>query len=115
MNSIKIFHNPKCSKSRQTLELLKLQGVEPVVIEYLKKPLSKAELLQVLDIFEGDPMELVRTKEDLFVELNSKIETKEQIANILADYPQLMERPLVIKNKKAVLGRPPEKILSLFN
>lgn len=114
MSKYLIYHNPKCSKSRQTLELLKAEGIEPEVIEYLKNPLQKTELLELLKKLNSEPKSLVRVKEDVFKANNFNIETPEAIAEVLVTHPSLMERPVVVKGNKAVLGRPPENIKELF-
>ena len=113
MSQFIIYHNPKCSKSRQTLELLRSKGIEPKVIEYLKEPLGEDELNQILEKLGSDAKVLVREKEDLFKELKPSIKTTSEVAKLLAKYPKLMERPLVVTKSKAVLGRPPENVLKL--
>ena len=82
MSEFKIYHNPKCSKSRETLELLRSKGIEPEVIEYLKKPLTELEVLELLKKLNSEPQTLVRTKEDIFKENKFNIETKESIARV---------------------------------
>lgn len=114
MSNYQIYHNPKCSKSRQTLELLKSEGIEPEVIEYLKTPLSEADLMELLGKLDTEPKKLVRTKEALFKENNFSIDTPEQIAKTIAEHPKLMERPVVVSGNRAVLGRPPENIKALL-
>ncbi len=114
MSKYQIYHKPKCIKSRKTLELLKAEGIEPEVIEYLKSPLSEDKLLEILKILDSEPKTLVRTKESLFKENDFSIDTPEEIAKTIAQNPKLMERPLVVKGNQAVLGRPPENVKSLF-
>ncbi len=114
MSKYQIYHNPRCSKSRQTLELLESNGIEPEVIEYLKNPLSESEVLALLGKLNSNPQSLVRTKEDVFKENNFDIDSAEAIAKVIAKHPKLMERPVVVKGDQAVLGRPPENIKSLL-
>ena len=114
MSEYRIYHNPKCSKSRQTLELLKEHGIEPQIIEYLKEPLTEAQVTELINILDAEPTALVRTKEDLFKENKPSIESPQDIAKAIAKYPKLMERPVVVRGKKAVLGRPPENIKKLM-
>lgn len=114
METYQIYHNPKCSKSRETLELLKAEGVNPEIIEYLKKPLTKLELLDLLTKLNSEPKSLVRTKESIFKENNFNIETSEAVAELIAQHPNLMERPVVVKGNNAVLGRPPQNVKSLL-
>lgn len=114
MSKFTIYHNPKCSKSRQTLELLKSQGIEPEVVEYLKTPLKTGEILKLLEKLDSDPQALVRTKESEFQENRPPIGTKEEVAAAIELYPKLMERPLVVSGERAVLGRPPENINVFF-
>ena len=109
-----IYHNPRCSKSRETLNLLEEAGVNPTVVEYLKNPLSKSEVLDLLEKFGGEPQAFVRTKEAVFKENDIAIESKEQIAEAITNHPVLMERPLVVKGSKAVFGRPPENVRELL-
>ena len=114
MSKYQIYHNPKCSKSRQTLELLKAEGIEPEVIEYLKTPLKESEVLDLLKKMDAEPQALVRTKEDIYKENKFNIDTAEAIAKVIAKHPKLMERPVVVKGNQAVLGRPPENIKNLL-
>lgn len=106
MSQYIIYHNPKCSKSREALAFLKGKGVEVRVVEYLKEPLSKEELKSLIAILQGPISALVRTKEDLYQKLKFDIESKELVAKYLEEYPQLMERPIVIKGSLAIIARP---------
>lgn len=114
MSQVIIYHNPRCSKSRQTVELLKTRGVNFKIIEYLKNPLNESELKELLEILQEERHFLVRKKETLFKELNPPIKNSAEIAKLLAKHPQLMERPLVVNNNKATLGRPPESVLEIL-
>ncbi|MBI3416786.1 MAG: arsenate reductase (glutaredoxin) [Verrucomicrobia bacterium] len=111
-----IYHNPKCSKSREVLALLRERGVEPVVVEYLKSPLTSAQLSLLLQMLGIKPHALLRTKEDEYREFNlSPASPEAEIINILAAHPVLMERPVVVVGKRAVIGRPPGKVLELLS
>jgi len=114
--SVEIYHNPRCSKSRQTLQLLQERGVEPQVIEYLKTPPDKATLKHILDMLGLAPRQLMRTKEAEYKEqgLDDPSLTREQLIDAMLATPKLIERPIVIKNGKAAIGRPPEKILEIL-
>ena len=111
-----IYHNPQCSKSRQTLQLLKDHGCRPTVIEYLKDVPSETTLRQILKMLELRPIELVRKKEALFSELNlvEIQDDDEAILQALLKHPRLIERPIVVHHGKASLGRPPENVLRIL-
>jgi len=115
--SVIIYHNPRCSKSRQTLQLLKDRGIEPKIIEYLKTPPDRAELLHLLKLLHLKPRELMRRKEPLYKEqgLDHDSISDGQLVAAMAENPVLIERPIVLANGKAVLGRPPEKVLEIIN
>ncbi len=114
--SVEIYHNPRCSKSRQTLQLLHEQGVEPQVTEYLKTPPDRETLEKILDMLGLEPRELMRTKEAEYKEsgLDDPELSREQLIQAMIDQPKLIERPIVIKNGKAAIGRPPEKVLDIL-
>ncbi|MDT0602230.1 arsenate reductase (glutaredoxin) [Thalassotalea castellviae] len=109
-----IYHNPRCSKSRQTLSLIEENNQDVTVIEYLKAPLSKEEINCLLKALSVTPIEMMRTKETEFKEQNLKNADDETLINAMVNTPKLMERPIVVKNDKAIIGRPPENVLSLF-
>lgn len=113
---IKIFHNPRCSKSRQTLELLHANSAQAEIVEYLKTPPSIAELEQILDMLGLEPRQLMRNKEAEYKENNLDDEnlTRDQLLQAMVDHPKLIERPIVIRGKRAVIGRPPEKVLEIL-
>lgn len=116
MSQWKIIHNPRCSKSRQALALLEQAGVKPEVIEYLKFPLNPEELKDLISKLQGaQAKDLVRTKEERYKELQFDLDSEAVIINFLSKYPQLLERPIVIKDNVALIGRPPEKIQSLLS
>ena len=112
---MKIYHNPRCSKSRVTLQLLKDKGVEPQVIEYLTVPISEHELSELISLLGLTPEELIRKGEPAYKEnFNGKSLTNQQWVEAMIKYPKLMERPIVVNGNKAVIGRPPENIEKLF-
>ena len=114
--AVTIFHNPRCTKSRQTLALLEQKGIQPELRLYLENPPSQQELKDILSLLGMKATELLRTKEDLFKELVAK-EGAPDDAKALAwmvQNPKLIERPIVIKGKKARIGRPPEKVLEIL-
>ncbi|MEA1082435.1 arsenate reductase (glutaredoxin) [Marinobacter qingdaonensis] len=112
----RIFHNPRCSKSRQTLELLTDRGIEPTIIRYLETPPTEAELDRILTQLGVEPRELMRTKEKEYKELGldqPELSRAQLIAAMVAT-PKLIERPIVLANGKAAVGRPPENVLSIL-
>ncbi len=112
---ISIYHNPRCTKSRQTLELLKEQGIEPKVIEYLKELPSKQELKDVIKLLKIKPIDLVRRTESVYKDqFKGKELSDEEWINAMLQYPKLIQRPIVINGKKAALGRPPENVLEII-
>ncbi|TMJ30576.1 MAG: arsenate reductase (glutaredoxin) [Alphaproteobacteria bacterium] len=114
--TVTIWHNPRCSKSRQALELLQKKGVTPAIREYLKQPPSKAEVETLIDMVGGDPGALVRDGEAEFKALkkNKAEMSKAEIARAIAAHPILLQRPIVVAGKKAAIGRPPEAVLPLL-
>lgn len=114
--SITIYHNPRCSKSRQTMQLLKDNEVEPLVVEYLKTPPSKAELTGILNMLGMEPRDLMRKKEKEYKEsgMDNPDLDRDALIQGMVDHPKLIERPIVINGNKAMIGRPPEKVLELI-
>lgn len=114
--SVTIYHNPKCSKSRQTLELLRAKGIEPVVIEYLKDPPDQATLKKILRLLGMKPRELMRKNEDIYKKtgLDRDSLTDDALLAIMIKHPVLIERPIVLANGKAAIGRPPEKVFEIL-
>lgn len=114
---VKIYHNPRCSKSRETLNLLKENGVEPQVVLYLDTPPDAATLRQLLQMLGmSSARELMRHKEDLYKELklaDSQL-TEDQLVQALVANPKLIERPIVVASGKARIGRPPEQVLTIL-
>lgn len=109
-----IYHNPRCSKSRQTLALLEEHGVNITVVEYLKNPLSKDEIEGLSAKLKVSIIEMMRTKEAEFSEQNLKNADEETLINAMVNTPKLMERPIVVHDNKAVIGRPPENVLNII-
>ncbi|MGD8914563.1 MAG: arsenate reductase (glutaredoxin) [Candidatus Thiodiazotropha sp.] len=114
--SVEIYHNPRCSKSRQTLQLLQEKGIDPDVVEYLKTPPDKATLEQILDMLELEPRDLMRKKEKEYkaLQLDDPSLSRDQLIEAMIANPKLIERPIVIQNGKAAIGRPPEKVLDIL-
>ena len=114
--TVTIFHNPRCSKSRQTLELLKSNDVEPNIVEYLKTPPTSAELSNIIKMLGVDIRDIIRTKESEYKEVgaDNKSLSDSELLSILVATPKLIERPIVITGNKAAIGRPPENVLSIL-
>lgn len=109
-----IWHNPRCSKSRQTLALLEERGITPTVRKYLEDAPSASEIKGVLSKLDIAPLDLARTKETDFKDLGLKDANDEALIAAMASHPKLIERPVVIEGDKAAIGRPPEAVLALF-
>jgi arsenate reductase len=109
-----IYHNPRCSKSRQTLALLGEHGVEPEVIEYLETPPSAAELKQILSMLGIGPRDLLRRKEAGEAGLNDPAMDDDALIEAMVANPIVIERPIVVNNGKAAVGRPPESVLDIL-
>ncbi|HBS25896.1 MAG TPA: arsenate reductase (glutaredoxin) [Gammaproteobacteria bacterium] len=115
-NPIKIYHNPRCSKSRQTLELLGKSGVLPEIVEYLKTPPNKGELTKILDLLGLEPRELMRKSEAEYkaAGMDDESLSRDELIALMVDHPKVIERPIVIANGKAIIGRPPELVLEII-
>lgn len=116
MNKTRIYHNPRCSKSRETMALLENQQQDIEIVEYLKTPPTAEELSDILQQLDMQPRQLLRTKETLYKELqldNDNLSDQELI-RAMCDNPKLIERPIVIKNNQAIIGRPPEAVLNIL-
>ena len=113
---MKIYHNPRCSKSRQSLALIHDAGHDVEIIEYLKTPPSPEDLTAIIGKLNITAEQLVRKKESLYKELGLDTQSlsEEQWVKLLCDNPKLIERPIVVKGNRAVIGRPPELIQSLL-
>ena len=110
------YHNPRCSKSRQGLALLEENKITPTVKEYLKEGLEEKELDALFKRLGKEPLEVMRTKEDVFKELNLKGKdlSRKEWLKIIAEHPVLLERPILDTGKKAAIGRPQEDLLSIL-
>jgi arsenate reductase len=112
---MKIYHNPRCSKSRQTLALIQENGQEVEIIEYLKESLSFKDLKSILEMLNIKAIELIRTNEIIWKEnYKGKEMTDQELINAMRENPKLIERPIVVKNGQAIIGRPPKKVLDLL-
>jgi arsenate reductase len=116
MSEFQIIHNPRCSKSRQTLAILEEKGIEPEIILYLQNPLTKAEIKSIVAKLGLSLRDLIRSSEDAYKEkgLQDSSLSDEQLLQAIIDEPKLLQRPIVIKGDKAVIGRPPENVLELI-
>jgi arsenate reductase len=114
--SLKIYHNPRCSKSRQTLQLLREHQQEPEIVEYLKAPPTPEELERILELLGLEPRQLMRRKEPEYQanDLDNPELTRAQLIAAMVAHPRLIERPIVLKDGKAALGRPPEQVLEIL-
>jgi len=114
--SLKIYHNPRCSKSRQTLALLHERGESPDIIEYLKVPPTGTDIRELVKLLGAQSVrDIMRTGEAIYKELNLKsVEDEAELIKAVAQNPKLLERPIVVKDGKAAVGRPPESVLALF-
>lgn len=114
--TVRIYHNPNCSKSRATLNLLRDRGIEPEIIEYLKTPPNAAELEDILAGLGFGPRELMRRTETEYREneLDNDSLTRDELIRAMIQYPRLIERPIVVNNGRAAIGRPPEAVLEIL-
>ena len=114
--TVTIYHNPRCTKSRQTLELLRGRGIEPEIIEYLTAPPSKSRLKEILTLLGKAPRDLMRRKEAAYKDagLDDPSLTKDALLAAMVASPILIERPIVLANGKAAIGRPPEDVLAIL-
>jgi arsenate reductase len=114
--NITIYHNPRCSKSRETLQLLEQRGITPIIIEYLKSPPSAEQLDALLQLLGIEPRALMR-KQEAEYQANGLTDTtldRQTLINAMIKHPILIERPIVVANGKAAIGRPPEAILAIL-
>ena len=112
---VTIYHNPRCTKSRQTLQLIRDAGVEPEIVEYLKSPPTTAEVDSILKKLKLQPLEAMRRKEVVYSELGLNGDTsREDAIRAMAENPILIERPIVVRGRKAIIGRPPENVNNLL-
>ena len=116
-STVVIYHNPRCSKSRATLELLQEQGVEPEIVEYMKEPPNKETLAHLVDLLGVSARELLRTNEQVYKDagLDESDLSEEDILDALAQCPTILQRPIVVvDDEKAAIGRPPENVLEIL-
>jgi arsenate reductase len=116
MTDVTIYHNPRCSKSRQTLELLQEKGIDAEVVEYLGTPPDATQLEYILTLLGLEPRELMRSHESEYREqgMDNPDLTREQLIMLMVQYPKVIQRPIVIKDGKAAIGRPPETVLEIL-
>ncbi|VAW67178.1 Uncharacterized protein YfgD, not an arsenate reductase [hydrothermal vent metagenome] len=114
-DSIKIYHNPRCSKSRMTLKLLSDKGIKAEIVEYLNTPPNKQELQSILNMLGLQPRQLMRTQETEYKDNNLANESlsNDQLIDAMIKFPKLIERPIVVCNGQAIIGRPPENVLEI--
>ena len=112
---IKIYHNPRCRKSRETLELIREAGHEPEIIEYLQNPPTESELKELLERMDKEPLEIIRKSEEIFKsKYKGKTFPDSEWIKIMVENPKLIERPIVVKGKQVILGRPPENVKDIL-
>lgn len=112
---MKIYHNPRCRKSRETLQILQEAGQEPDIVEYLKTPPTAPELRDLVEKLGVAPSQLIRKQEKIYKDnFKGKTLSEEEWLAAMTQYPKLMERPIVVEGDKAVLGRPPEAVKTLL-
>jgi arsenate reductase len=113
---VTIYFNPQCSKCRLTLDLLETRGLQPEVVEYLESPPDAATLESILDMLGLEPRDLMRTFEKEYTQagLDNPDLSRAELIDAMISYPRLMQRPIVVKNGKAAIGRPPEKVIDIL-
>jgi arsenate reductase (glutaredoxin) len=113
---VTIYHNPRCSKSRQTLQLLRDRGLEPQIIDYLETPPAPAELERLVGLLGVEPRAIMRRKESEYADnrLDDPALTPRQLLEAIAAHPRLLERPIVVNGNRAAIGRPPENVLEIL-
>lgn len=116
MKDTRLYHNPRCSKSRGTLELLQEKGVEPRIIRYLEDPPSGDELRSLLKMLDMPARALVRTSESEYIELGlaDTAKTEDELIEAMASHPRLIQRPIFVHDGRAAIGRPPEQVLDIL-
>ena len=117
MNNFTIYHNPRCSKSRQTLSIIKEKGINPNIILYLERPPSIEALSKIINLLKIKPRDLLRKSEEEYKSLNLKNRDIDdsKIISYMSKHPKLIERPIVLSDDQAIIGRPPENVLILIN
>jgi arsenate reductase len=112
---VRIYHNPRCRKSRETLEIIRQAGYEPEIVEYLQNPPSKNELKDMLEKMGKSPEQIIRKGEDIFKSnFKGRTLSDEEWIEVLVNHPNLLERPIVVHDEKVALGRPPENVRSIL-
>lgn len=116
MTDLTLYHNPRCSKSRGALQILEERGLTPNIVRYLETPLSVSELNNLIKKLDISPRQLLRTGEDEYNELglSDPTLTDQQLLEAMASHPKLIERPILVAGERAVVGRPPEKVLEIL-
>ncbi|SFV49947.1 Arsenate reductase [hydrothermal vent metagenome] len=115
MSKVTIWHNPRCSKSREALKLLEEKGAKIEIFKYLDEEITKEDIKKLLSMIGAKPRDIMRTKEAIYKELGLKdVEDDEELIDAMVAHHKLIERPIVIKEGKAIIGRPPTKVLDLF-
>ena len=115
MSNIRIYHNPRCSKSRETLALLQEQGIEPEVVEYLKDTPTALELKKILTKLNLKPTDILRRGEQIYKDRFRNMNfSDEEWIDIMVENPKLIERPIVLKGNTGIIGRPPENVIKLL-
>lgn len=113
---MKIYHNPRCRKSREALKIIESKKISIVIFEYLKKPINKDELRSILKMLKISAEDLIRKNESIYKQnYKGKKLSDENWLEVMISYPILIERPIVIKDNNALIGRPPEKVLNLID
>ena len=112
--TLTIYHNPRCSKSRETLALLAASGLTPRIIEYLKNPPNREELKHILQVLGFSAAQLVRKKEATDAGIDVATSTETELIAAMIRHPEIIERPIVVNGSRAALGRPPESVLSII-
>jgi len=115
LDKLTIYHNPGCSKSRETLQLLQQNDKIPEIIEYLQSPPSKEELIQIIKMLGITPRDLLRTTEQAYIDakLDDSV-TNDLIIDAICKFPILLQRPIVVSGKRAIVGRPPSRVLEII-
>ena len=116
MTTVTIYHNPRCSKSRQTLQVLQDNNQQPEIVEYLKTPLNKEQLQQLTTHLDCSVRDIIRTSEADYKDNNFADEklSDDELLDAIVKMPKLMQRPIVVNGEKAAIGRPPESVLEIF-
>ncbi|HLO77210.1 MAG TPA: arsenate reductase (glutaredoxin) [Magnetospirillum sp.] len=114
MTQVTIYHNPRCSKSRETLKLIEDRGVTPQVVEYLKTPPSAEELIRILALLGKAPRDILRKKEAAEAGIDADALSDAELIKAMVANPAVIERPIVVAGDKAALGRPPENALAIL-